>query len=235
MDKIRTVSDTKRDFYTHHTRPINSIYRRFIEELLVEMHLLCVNIDFRYDPIYALGVVASFQQFMQGYRPEEDKNSIFSALCQAVGGDGEKYRHEAQTLLNQVKGMSVSDLIAMGNSARTGEPGEGMLFNTLQAIANNPQFKYSRLFAIGLYTMVMEIDADLLKEQDKRNETFSQLCNGLNLSSDKLQKDLDLYRSNVDKMGQLLAVIEDALEAERKKREKAKQEVATTPEDSPAN
>ncbi|MFN7317619.1 MAG: photosystem II biogenesis protein Psp29, partial [Microcystis sp.] len=25
MDKIRTVSDSKRDFYTRHTRPINSV------------------------------------------------------------------------------------------------------------------------------------------------------------------------------------------------------------------
>ncbi|NEQ21393.1 MAG: photosystem II biogenesis protein Psp29, partial [Microcoleus sp. SIO2G3] len=28
MNNVRTVSDTKRDFYNHHTRPINSIYRR---------------------------------------------------------------------------------------------------------------------------------------------------------------------------------------------------------------
>ncbi|MFM6586777.1 MAG: photosystem II biogenesis protein Psp29, partial [Microcystis panniformis] len=33
MDKIRTVSDSKRDFYTRHTRPINSVYRRVVEEL----------------------------------------------------------------------------------------------------------------------------------------------------------------------------------------------------------
>ncbi|HAX86545.1 MAG TPA: photosystem II biogenesis protein Psp29, partial [Cyanobacteria bacterium UBA11370] len=66
MNNVRTVSDTKRDFYNCHTRPINSIYRRVVEELMVEMHLLSVNVDFRYDPIYALGVVTSFNRFMQG-------------------------------------------------------------------------------------------------------------------------------------------------------------------------
>ena len=70
MDTARTLSDTKRSFYTLHTRPINSIYRQVVEEMLVEMHLLSVNADFHYEPIYALGVVNSFDRFMQGYQPE---------------------------------------------------------------------------------------------------------------------------------------------------------------------
>ncbi|MFM6220517.1 MAG: photosystem II biogenesis protein Psp29, partial [Dolichospermum sp.] len=57
MNNVRTVSDTKKTFYTLHTRPINTIYRRVVEELMVEMHLLSVNVDFSYDAIYALGVV----------------------------------------------------------------------------------------------------------------------------------------------------------------------------------
>ncbi|HAC62648.1 MAG TPA: photosystem II biogenesis protein Psp29 [Cyanothece sp. UBA12306] len=235
MDKVRTVSDTKRDFYTYHNRPINSIYRRFIEEILVEMHLLCVNTDFRYDPIYALGVVTSYERFIQGYRPEEDQKSIFSAICQAVGLNADQCRQDAQTLLEKVKDLSMSDLMTKINSAGAGGSEEGILLSTLQAIAQNPQFKYSRLFAIGLYTMLMEIDVDLVKNQEKRNQTLSQLCKPLNLSEEKLQKDLDLYRSNLDKMEQLLAVIEDTLEAERKKREKAKQDLKIESEDSPTN
>ena len=39
-----------------------------------------------------------------------------------------------------------------------------------------------------------------------------------------MKKDLDLYRSNLEKMTQVLAVIEDALVAERKRREKAEAE-----------
>ena len=73
MNNVRTVSDAKRAFYTLHTRPINSIYRRVVEELMVEMHLLFVNTDFSYDAIYALGVVTAFDRFMQGYRPEHDR------------------------------------------------------------------------------------------------------------------------------------------------------------------
>ena len=94
MTNLSTVSDTKRNFYSTHTRPINSIYRRVVEELMVEMHLLSTNVDFAYNPIYALGVVSSFDRFMTSYRPETDKQSIFVALCQSMGGNAEQYRSE---------------------------------------------------------------------------------------------------------------------------------------------
>ncbi len=223
MDNIRTVSDTKRKFYGYHTRPINSIYRRFVEELLVEMHLLSVNVDFSYDRVYALGVVTSFQRFMQGYSPEDDKTSIFNALCQAVDSNSEKYHQDAEAILSAAKGLSIADFKDKLTHVTDNQGGEGALWGTFGAIAASPKFKYSRLFAIGLYTLLMEIDADLIKDEEKRNETITQVSSALNFSSEKLQKDLDLYRSNLDKMQQLLTVIEDTLEADRKKR--ASQEV----------
>ena len=218
MDNIRTVSDTKRKFYGYHTQPINSIYRRFVEELLVEMHLLSVNIDFSYDPIYALGVVTSFQRFMQGYSPESDKPSIFNALCQAVDGSSEKYHQEAEAILNEAKGLSIVDFKDKLTHVTDNQVGEGVLWGTFGAIAANPKFKYSLLLAIGLYTLLMEIDSDLLKDEEKRTETIKEVSEALKFSPEKLRKDLDLYRSNLDKMQQLLTVIEDSLEADRKKR-----------------
>ncbi|WP_267384575.1 photosystem II biogenesis protein Psp29 [Cyanobacterium sp. uoEpiScrs1] len=228
MDKVRTVSDTKRDFYTHHTRPINSIYRRFIEELLVEMHLLSVNVDFRYDPIFALGVVTSFERFIQGYQPEKDKDSIFSALCHSVGGNAEQYQQEAQSLLTQVQGMSILEFMEILKVASSRMPGDGILSEIFQAIAQNAQFKYSRLFTVGLYTLVVKIAPNLVENKEQRNQIFDLISEVFHLSSEKIEKDLELYRSNLDKMEQLLAVTEDMLEAERKKQRKAIQQTQIT-------
>ena len=47
---------------------------------------------------------------------------------------------------------------------------------------------------------------------------------GLNLPEEKMKKDLDLYRSNLEKMNQVLEVLEDALAVERQRREKAEAE-----------
>ena len=217
MNNVRTVSDTKRSFYSLHTRPINSIYRRVVEELMVEMHLLSVNVDFQYDPIYALGVVTTFERFMQGYRPEADKDAMFDALCQAVGYEPQQYRQDAKRLEEMASRQQTADLIA-GLSQSAGL-GDADLEKHLQAIANNPNFKYSRLFAIGLYTLLETADADLVKDTKLLNETLNQIGAKLHLPAEKMQKDLELYRSNLDKMAQARLVMEDMLKAERKKRE----------------
>lgn len=223
MDTIRTVSDTKRAFYRSHTRPINSIYRRVVEELMVEMHLLSVNKDFTYDPVYSLGVVTSFEKFMEGYQPQDDRESIFNSLCYAVGGDPNQYRQDAQRILNLAKEMTLETFLgSMGDSPSMIQENE--LINILRGIAQKDTFKYSRLFAIGLYTLVIEINPELIKNEEKHKETIDKLSETLKLPPDKLQKDLELYRGNLEKMSQLLQVLEDTLEAERKKRQKKEQD-----------
>jgi photosystem II biogenesis protein Psp29 len=231
---VRTVSDTKRQFYTYHTRPINSVYRRVVEELMVEMHLLSVNVNFRYDPIYALGVVTSFDRFMQGYRPERDLTSIFEALCRAIEGDPQKYRGDAETLKTLAGRLSIGQLTSWSSSLGSQE-GTGELYECFKEIAFNSNFKYSRLFAIGLYSLIEGIDPELVKEEKQRNSTLQELCETLKLPVDKVQKDLELYRSNLEKIAQVQAVMDDALQADRKKRQQRlleKNPPADEPKDS---
>lgn len=229
MTNLKTVSDTKRAFYTHHTRPINSIYRRVIEELLVEMHLLSVNVDFKSDPIYYLGVVTSFERLMQGYQPETDKVSIFNALCRSVDEDPDVYTAQADSILSVAKHKSAEELITWLSNPTSTERAENII-EPIQAISQNSNFKYSRPFAIGLYTLLEEANAELLKDQDKLNEIVEILAENLGLPGDKMKKDLELYRSNLEKMDQLLKVIEDVLEASRKQREKRALEKQETTE-----
>jgi photosystem II biogenesis protein Psp29 len=233
VSTVRTVSDTKRAFYTLHTRPINSIYRRVVEELMVEMHLLSVNADFRYDPVYALGVVTTFDRFMLGYRPEADLISIFNALCQSLQDDAQRYRQTAEQVRSQAVGMNASDFLS--KVKQLPETGGSGLLEVLKPIAENPKYKYSRLFAIGIYTLLEIMSPDLVKDEKQRNEALEALAAGLQLSADKMQKDLELYRSNLEKLSQARQVMEDILQADRKKKEerqKAKDAIATPPSPS---
>ena len=220
VTNVRTVSDTKRAFYTHHVKPINSVYRKVVEELMVEMHLLSVNSDFKSDPIYYLGVVSSFERLMAGYQPESDKESIFNALCRSIGQDPDYYRAQAGNLLSVAESKSVDELVSWLNNPQ----GEESLVAPIAAIAHNDKFKYSRLFAIGLYTLVEKADLELLKDREKSDRVFATLADNLNLPKEKMKKDLDLYSSSLKKMEQLLQVMEDMLEASRKQREKRAQE-----------
>ncbi|KGF72322.1 inositol phosphatase [Neosynechococcus sphagnicola sy1] len=232
MNTVRTVSDTKRAFYNIHTRPINAIYRRVVEELMVEMHLLSVNVDFRYDPIYALGVVTAFERFTQGYLPAPDQPSIFNALCGSLGANPQQYQQDANRLRQVMTGLSLEDLTAWFQQTQI-PPGVEDVQGQLQAIAENSRFKYSRLFGIGLFSILELVSPDTAKEELQATLILNQLSEALHLPGDKLQKDLELYRSNLEKISQARIVLEDVLQAERKKREQreqAKEAVATPPD-----
>ena len=228
MDTLRTLSETKRTFYSLHTRPLNSIYRRVIEELLVEMHLLTVNVDFKYEPIYALGVVTVFDTFMQGYQPEQDKESIFNAICKAVEGDPQQYRQDAERVKSLAENNSVEAVTAWLCELKP-LPGAGDLDNLLQGIKDNPRFKYSRLFMIGLYTILETANPSLTNDDKVRQEILEKCCQALNLPKEKVDKDLDLYRSNLEKMEQARSVLEDVIKSDRKQRER-RQEEKNSPE-----
>lgn len=222
MNTVRTVSDTKRAFYNAHTNPINSIYRRIVDELMVEMHLLTVNQHFVYSPIYALGVVTTFDRFMQGYRPESDVSSIFNALCSAVGGTAQQYRQDAENLTSALAGVTWEQLSQNATSGAAGE--------ALQAVSHAPQFKYTRLFAIGLYTLMEQIDGTASQDETQRKTMLEALAGHLNLSGERLEKDLEIYRGNLDKMAQAQQAIADTIAAERKRREQREQEKAAKTE-----
>jgi photosystem II biogenesis protein Psp29 len=229
-----TVSDTKRTFYSKHTRPINSIYRRIVEELMVEMHLLSTNVDFAYDPIYALGVVSSFDRLMTSYRPETDKQSIFSALCQSIGSSTEKYREDAAGIQEFARSMAGQDIVNWLANPPTTDGMGAQLAGILSSVSGNAKFKYSRLFGVGLFTILEQAAPDLLKDEKLRTAAVVKITEALHLTTDKVQKDLDAYRSNLDKLVQMEAVMVDVIEADRKKREKraaekAEKAAATTP------
>ncbi|TAD78683.1 MAG: photosystem II biogenesis protein Psp29 [Oscillatoriales cyanobacterium] len=216
MNEIRTVSETKRTFYSLHQRPINAIYRRVVEELMVEMHLLSVSADFRFEPIYVLGVVTAFDRFMTGYQPERDLGSIFHALCQSVGGNVDDYRYRASNLLDAAKATGFEGMKAALNR----EDGSGgPLREAADVIFAESSFKYSRLFGIGLYTLLEATVLDLAENADRLKEAIESFAATLNLPIDKLQKDLELYRGNLEKIAQARITYEDMLEAERRKRE----------------
>ena len=195
---------------------------------MVEMHLLSVNVDFRYDPIYALGIVTAFERFMQGYSPEQDKVSIFNALCQAQGGDPQAYQQDARRLEGLASRLSVKELEAWLDGSASFEDVSD-LQGQIGAIATNPHFKYSRLFAIGLFALLEKADPDLVKDQDARTEALKKIGAALHLPEEKVTKDLDLYRSNLEKLAQARIVVEDALQAERKKREQRGREAGVSP------
>ncbi|WP_036946680.1 photosystem II biogenesis protein Psp29 [Pseudanabaena sp. PCC 6802] len=218
MNTVRTVSDTKRDFHKAFPKPVNSVYRRVIDELLVEVHLLVVNQNFAYDPIFALGLTTAFDKFTAGYQPEADSQAIFTAMCQALLLDRDRLRQDAERLNELVMRSpgEVKNLLTTLESVVNLDP----LTGQIRAIAANQKFKYSRLFAIGLYALLETAEPEAIAKNDRRQEILKQVGTTLNLGEDRLTKDIDLYCSTLEKVEQSRQMMADLVEAERKKREK---------------
>ncbi|AFY75172.1 photosystem II biogenesis protein Psp29 [Synechococcus sp. PCC 7502] len=226
MNTVRTVADAKHDFYKAFSKPVNSIYRRVVDELLVEVHLLRVSQNFGYDSIFALGLATAFDRFMAGYQPESDLEPIFKGLCQALLFDPDQIRQESAHLIELSKQFPAE----VKSLFTTLEAGADLdtLMGQIRAIATNPKFKYSRLFAVGVFILLETADPEAIADQDKRQALITQVGDTLKINSERLLKDLDLYRSNLEKIQQGRQMMEDMVEAERKKREKKAKSVISS-------
>ncbi|NES74060.1 MAG: photosystem II biogenesis protein Psp29, partial [Okeania sp. SIO2D1] len=103
------------------------------------------------------------------------------------------------------------------------------LQDNLRAISDGYKFKYNRLFAIGLFTLLEIADTELVKEQPQRTEAIKKISQALNLPEEKSLKDIEMYRSNLERIIQARSAMEDTLMAARKKREKRSLEKGNVP------
>lgn len=98
---VPTVADTKAAFIKSYRKPIPSIYSNVIQELLVQQHLMRYNSTYTYDPVFALGFVTVYDQLMDGYPNDADRDSIFKAYISALNEDPELYRSISPTTAHQ--------------------------------------------------------------------------------------------------------------------------------------
>jgi len=205
-----TVAQTKDKFFTLFTRPLNSIYRRVLDELLVEVHLLTVHHQFRYDPFFGLGLVTAFDRFMDGYRPAADKEMILVALAQALGFSAENLRQDAKALL-QVPGTVLVKALSQG-------PDPDLQPESLREFCQRASLpKYSRLFALGLSSALEEYFKPLTEAQ--RMEHLTAICKRLGLTADRVKKDLDFYSLSLEQVRKSKEALDEMMEAARKKRQ----------------
>jgi photosystem II biogenesis protein Psp29 len=92
----QTVADSKRRFYNAYPRVIPGLYRRVVDELLVELHLLSCQQGFQADALFALGLTQVFDNFSVGFEPVDRREQLFSALCEAADLSAPDLRQQAQ-------------------------------------------------------------------------------------------------------------------------------------------
>ncbi len=227
MSAALTVSDSKRAFHSAFPHVIAPLYRRMVDELLVELHLLSRQRGFQSDPLFACGLIQVFDSFARGYRPDQHREPLLAALCSASGFDAAKLRAQRDGAIAAIGHHSVDDvkgwISAQGEGAP--EPVAGALANI-----RRPDFHYSRLMAVGLLSLLEQArGADSMDPVSLRSFAH-ELGEAMGLLRDRVDKDLSLYATNLEKLAQAVELMEETVAAERRKRERQQESLSAPAE-----
>jgi photosystem II biogenesis protein Psp29 len=212
-----TVSDSKRAFHSAFPHVIAPLYRRMVDELLVELHLLSRQRGFQSDSLFACGLIQVFDSFARGYRPDHLRDPLLAALCSATGFDVGQLRQERDAAKAAMGRHSVEEV-----KQWVERQGEGAPEPVATALANirRPDFHYSRLVAVGLLSLLEQAQgADGMDPASLRSYAH-ELGEAMGLLRDRVDKDLSLYASNLEKLAQAVELMEETVAAERRKRER---------------
>lgn len=202
-----TVSETKSNFLKAYKRPIPSIYNTVLQELIVQQHLMRYKRSYQYDPVFALGFVTVYDQLMEGYPSDEDREAIFKAYIEALNEDPAQYRADAKKLEEWARSQSASSLVDF--ASREGEV-EGILKDISARAGSKGSFSYSRFFAVGLFRLLELSNATEPTILDK-------LCLALNVNKKSVDRDLDVYRNLLSKLVQAKELLKEYVDREKKK------------------
>ncbi|CAA0816104.1 Protein THYLAKOID FORMATION 1- chloroplastic, partial [Striga hermonthica] len=207
VSDLPTVSQTKLNFLKAYKRPIPSIYNTVLQELIVQQHLIRYKRSYRYDPVFALGFVTVYDQLMDGYPSNEDRETIFKAYIEALNEDPAQYRADAQKLEEWARSQTATSLVDF--ASREGEV-ENILKDISERAGSNGSFSYSRFFAVGLFR--------LLELANVTEPTIlEKLCAALNVNKKSVDRDLDVYRNLLSKLVQAKELLKEYVEREKKK------------------
>jgi|TARA_B100000959_G_scaffold155653_1_gene163202 photosystem II biogenesis protein Psp29 len=221
----KTIADSKRAFNHDFPHVIPALYKRTADELLVELHLLSHQKHFYPDALFAVGLDEVFDVFTRGYRPEGHLEALFSALCRSCGFDPNALRKQAHKTLESVRGQTLKDVQTWILTQGEGAP--EALAQGLRKSGQNT-VHYTRLMAVGLFRLLASAQDDESTDPERLSEIAHELSESIGFTKARVEKDLNLYKSNLEKMAQAVELIEETVASERRKRERREAEKTKT-------
>jgi photosystem II biogenesis protein Psp29 len=200
-----------------------------VDELLVELHLLSRQKGFRPDPLFAVGLVQIFEGFSRGYKPDKHLGPLFQALCASAGFDAARIRQLRDATIDAMGQHSVEAVRQWIENQGRGAPPP-----LAEALANiqREDFHYSRLMAVGLLTLLERARGAEAMEPQALRQSAHDIGEAMGLLRERLDKDLALYATNLEKMAQAVELMEETVAAERRRRER--QQLTGSPEGVPS-
>jgi len=194
-----TVSDSKKLFHEKFPYVIPGLYKRIVDEMLVELNLLNHQNEFTQDYLFCVGLTETFKELMKGYKPEKHLDLLFESLCSSTNFEAKEINDISQKSQKEFNEKASKDILKL-------------------LIEKNKSKLYpSRILNLGIYILISK-SQDLNKSNESEtNKIISDIFEKLSLSANKAEKDIGIYKSSISKMEQAKELIEELRIKDKKK------------------
>ncbi len=197
-----TVSDSKKLFHEKFPYVIPGLYKRVVDEMLVELNLLNHQNEFTQDYLFCVGLTETFKELLKGYKPEKHLDLLFDSLCSSTNFEAKEINEISQKSQKEFKDKSSKDILKL-----------------LKEKSNSKLYP-SRILNLGIYILISN-SLDLKeKNESDINKITSDIFENLSLSVNKAEKDIGIYKSSISKMEQAKELIEELRIKDKKKDQK---------------
>jgi len=194
-----TVSDSKKLFYEQFQYVIPGLYKRIVDEMLVELNLLNYQNEFTQDYLFCIGLTETFKELMKGYKPEKHLDLLFKSLCSSTNFEAREIQEISDKSKKEFKDKSSKDILKL-----------------LKEKSNSKLYP-SRILNLGIHILISNA-TDLKEKKGKETNTItSNTFEELNLSINKAEKDISIYKTSLSKMKQAKELIEESRIKDKKK------------------
>ena len=198
-----TVSDSKKLFYEQFPYVIPGLYKRIVDEMLVELNLLNHQNEFTQDYLFCIGLTETFKELTKGYKPDKHLNLLFKSLCSSTNFEAKEIKEISQNTQEEFKDKKSKDILK------------------LLLEKSNSKLYPSRILNLGIYILISNSQDFKEKNESETNKIISDIFEKLSLSANKSEKDIGIYKSSISKMQQAKELIEELRSKEKKKEQKA--------------
>ena len=189
-DKL-TVSDSKKLFHEQFPYVIPGLYKRIVDEMLVELNLLNHQNEFTQDYLFCIGLTETFKELMKGYKPEKHLDLLFDSLCSSSNFEPTEIKKISQKYQEEFEGESSKDILKLLKEK------------------NVTKLYPSRILNLGIFIIISNSQDFKGADEAEINKSISNIFEDLNLSFDKAEKDIGIYKSTISKMEQAKELIEE--------------------------
>ena len=194
-----TVSDSKKLFHEQFPYVIPGLYKKIVDEILVELNLLNHQNEFTQDYLFCIGLTETFKELTKGYKPEKHLDNLFESLCSSSNFEAKEIKEISQQSQKEFSNKPSKDILKL-----------------LKEKSNSKLYP-SRILNLGIYILISNSKDFKENNETEFNKIISDIFEKLDLSPNKAEKDIGIYKSSLSKMEQAKELIEELRIKDKKK------------------